>query len=799
MAMITESNIYCGPCESQHSTSVAEFWCPNCDEGLCSKCMEYHKVSKASRMHKTITIENFTALPEFVRNIDNVCSSHDNTLDLYCSVHEKVCCMDCISAEHSECPGITSLNKVVQGVKESAFYHSVVENIEDLTEFATKLQTNRKDNVDKLQHEKDLLIRKVKSKRAEIESHLDKLEAHLLQELDSTINLESQQIEQAVSLLQKKICTLKEYKNHISVITDIATDIQAFIALKEIHRNVVHEEETMLSVKEATGMKEISVRIQFVKEIEELVQEMKSMGNVELTKIATNMHFPGTKSHLVKTLSDIQPGKENIKLTFLTKFQLPFDVDINICSCVILPDERVVLANNSNEEKGGIHIFDKCGEYKKHIVCTSKPFGLAVINKSDIAVSFYKEQSIKVYDSESFKQNQQQPSGSGVQSVVANQYLTVAEFYEEKKTQQLTTEHLHSETEQARHETDKLRHDTDKTINLLTTQIQEKFDEFEKRMNFTNISQLEERYRNLEKNYTELGQKFKTLLTKYTNKDIELNVLRNKTMALEKSLDIVENSNNVLGVKLKALEDKLDNKSIELSRDVLDLKNLKNIEPLRNLYSMQQQLHSVSAQTQNLLVNEQARSQDFLALYNKTRILETKVTTQFRNLENNQNVISANLTSQVYGFERILNSTLKAKLNGVNETNDTVLLTSCVAQSGPLTGIIKFPSIQDNIGINELSSFISSGQFTCENPGLYQVFVRITSGVGNKYCSVQKNGSEMSKIYIAAHIGDPSDWHTGIGLAILELKLGDVVWIEKDISFKIETDPWSCITIVKLR
>ncbi|VDH89115.1 Hypothetical predicted protein [Mytilus galloprovincialis] len=151
MAMITESKIYCGPCESQHSTNVAERWCPNCDEGLCSKCMEYHKVSKSSRMHKTITIENFTTLPDFVRNIDHVCSNHENALDLYCSVHEKVCCMDCISAEHSECPGITSLTKVVQGVKESAFYHSVVKNIEDLTEFATKLQTNRKNNVAKLQ------------------------------------------------------------------------------------------------------------------------------------------------------------------------------------------------------------------------------------------------------------------------------------------------------------------------------------------------------------------------------------------------------------------------------------------------------------------------------------------------------------------------------------------------------------------------------------------------------------------------------------------------------------------------
>ncbi|CAG2192353.1 unnamed protein product [Mytilus edulis] len=61
------------------------------------------------------------------------------------------------------------------------------------------------------------------------------------------------------------------------------------------------------------------------------------------------------------------------------------------------------MANNSNEENGGLHIFDKSGEYLKHVLCTSNPFGLAVINKSDIAASFYKEKLIKIYDSDHFK------------------------------------------------------------------------------------------------------------------------------------------------------------------------------------------------------------------------------------------------------------------------------------------------------------------------------------------------------------------------------------------------------------
>ncbi|CAC5413823.1 unnamed protein product [Mytilus coruscus] len=401
--LLTKSDIYCGPCESQHLTNVAELWCPNCNEGLCSKCMEYHKVSKSSRMHKTITIENFTALPEFVRNIDHVCAIHNSVLELYCSVHEKVCCIDCVSTEHSECPGITSLAKVVQGVQESEFYHSVVKHIEEITEFGTKLQKNRTENLARLQQEKDLLFEKVKFKRTELTSHFDRLEEHLIQQIDSTIAQQSEQINEVVSRLRKKLSALKEYESQISTIKENATDIQVFWGLKKIENNVANEEKNLLCITEESVMKETSVKMKFTNKFERLIKDMKRMGNIELNKTSTNMHFSRTKSQIAKKLLDIQTGIENIKLTFVSKFQLPFDVDINICCCSILPDERVVMVNNnSSDDVGGMHIFSKNGEYQFRVVCSSTPFGLAVINKSDIAVSFYKERSIKIYDLENF-------------------------------------------------------------------------------------------------------------------------------------------------------------------------------------------------------------------------------------------------------------------------------------------------------------------------------------------------------------------------------------------------------------
>lgn len=104
------------------------------------------------------------------------------------------------------------LTKVVQGVKESAFYHSIVKNIDNITEFVTKLQKNLYKNAVTLKQEKDELVEKVKSKHSKIASHLNKLEKNHLRQIDSTITKESQQITEAASYLQKKIHILNEYK-----------------------------------------------------------------------------------------------------------------------------------------------------------------------------------------------------------------------------------------------------------------------------------------------------------------------------------------------------------------------------------------------------------------------------------------------------------------------------------------------------------------------------------------------------------------------------------------------------------
>jgi hypothetical protein len=56
-------------------TMITDFW--NRWRQLCSDCENHHKISKASRHHGVISIENYHKLPSSISKIGNHCEYHD--------------------------------------------------------------------------------------------------------------------------------------------------------------------------------------------------------------------------------------------------------------------------------------------------------------------------------------------------------------------------------------------------------------------------------------------------------------------------------------------------------------------------------------------------------------------------------------------------------------------------------------------------------------------------------------------------------------------------------------------------
>ncbi|CAC5370431.1 unnamed protein product [Mytilus coruscus] len=128
--MDTPAKVFCGICDAQHITKTVDFWCPECDDGLCTECKSHHSFSKASRHHDVISIEDFKKLSADISNIVHHCMEHEKKLQMYCPHHNQLCCLLCISTSHKECTGMLPIEEIAKTCQSS-----------DLQNHASDLQT----------------------------------------------------------------------------------------------------------------------------------------------------------------------------------------------------------------------------------------------------------------------------------------------------------------------------------------------------------------------------------------------------------------------------------------------------------------------------------------------------------------------------------------------------------------------------------------------------------------------------------------------------------------------------------
>lgn len=138
------AKIFCGPCDFKHITVDPVAWCPECNEGMCSKCIEQHTAFAATRKHETIDMDNYRKLPRYLTSINLNCDDYDDKLNFYCRSHDERCCHTCIPGKHKECLNVTTLETVVKNVKSSTALADMLQGWKDLYHDITKMINMKK-------------------------------------------------------------------------------------------------------------------------------------------------------------------------------------------------------------------------------------------------------------------------------------------------------------------------------------------------------------------------------------------------------------------------------------------------------------------------------------------------------------------------------------------------------------------------------------------------------------------------------------------------------------------------------
>ena len=138
----------CQPCCIEGKQSPAVKYCRDCEELLCSPCLDVHGKFKATRNHQIVdkSLEATLDLLEEAREVTEYCSEHTTEVIKYeCVSHETLICGHCIVKEHLSC-NVNIISEVSKGFIEGRGMEIFQEKLESLSQESNKIKGQSEEN-----------------------------------------------------------------------------------------------------------------------------------------------------------------------------------------------------------------------------------------------------------------------------------------------------------------------------------------------------------------------------------------------------------------------------------------------------------------------------------------------------------------------------------------------------------------------------------------------------------------------------------------------------------------------------
>ena len=355
--IMTSSPSTCGICDVRHISKPSDVWCPECDQGFCIDCTGYHCLFSASRNHSTIPISEYQKMPSFVLEIRAFCNEHNERLQLYCKEHGCPCCRICIVENHSECKGLDILENIVTNMKTSHDISETEQIIDEMIENIHKIRQNRENNSGTVAEQKGVIEQQIRELRGQINYHLDKLQEDLLNELTEDETIVTRRTSALVVSLDEKQNELNEYKTNMVNIKQYASELQTFLALKQIGSDVEAQDTCLDALVNSDSLKQTKISCNINTNLKNLTTSIQSFGEVVIESTPCELTLIRKKDKQAQIMvADLPPmSVDNIQLNLKQKVHTKGK---NMTGCSLLPDGRMIF---SCDKKGILTFLNKEG------------------------------------------------------------------------------------------------------------------------------------------------------------------------------------------------------------------------------------------------------------------------------------------------------------------------------------------------------------------------------------------------------------------------------------------------------
>ena len=288
---MSSSPSFCGMCDGRHIVKPSEVWCSDCEEGICTECLEQHSLAIPCRNHTTIPISEYRKLSSYVLEINEVCNEHHEKFIAYCKEHERPCCRICILENHKHCKEVTILENIIDNIKTSHIFNEIERSIDELIETIGKIRQNREtiDNV--VKEQKILVENEIRKLRTKIDKHFDKLQEGLMKELTEKENGIAIETRELLVSLDEKQKELTEHQINIVNIKKYASDLQAYLAVKQIEKNVETEDTCLQTIVNSDSLNQTKLSYKIDSGLKTITMSIKKFGEVVVESMPSELTF----------------------------------------------------------------------------------------------------------------------------------------------------------------------------------------------------------------------------------------------------------------------------------------------------------------------------------------------------------------------------------------------------------------------------------------------------------------------------------------------------------------------------
>ncbi|XP_071180377.1 uncharacterized protein [Mytilus edulis] len=377
---MASSSQSCGVCDLRHINKPSIIWCTECDEGLCQDCQEHHSLSKGTRNHNTITIKEYKTLPSEVLKITQYCSTHNDKFIMYCRKHERPCCRKCIVETHKECLDIDNLEDVIKNVKTSNAFHDIEETLVEVAENLKKISQHQQKNLLNLKEKRKQIEKEIQKTRTTINNHLDKLQGDLIKQLNSIEETQNSKICQLLSSLEQREKETTKYQQNFANIKQHASDLQIFLALKQIEQDININDKFLQSIVEGEELKQCHLEYRTNIAIQDIMSNIKRFGEVQIETKPCDIVLSRKKTtHAQIMVPNVQTRSiENIKLQ-MHKTAVATEGRY-VYGCCLIPDGRMAFTYYNDR---AVRVFSDKGSKDFEVKMPCYVLDILYISKDD--------------------------------------------------------------------------------------------------------------------------------------------------------------------------------------------------------------------------------------------------------------------------------------------------------------------------------------------------------------------------------------------------------------------------------